>query len=100
MHNNILSLGQLLEKGYDIQLTDLALTIKNKEEKVIAKVNMSKNRLFTLNIKRESPKCLKAIIKDRSWLWHLRFGHLGFSSLNLLSRSKMVNGLPQIKHPN
>lgn len=97
LHNNIFSLGQLLGKGYDILLKELALTIKNKEEKVIAKVNMSKNRLFTLNIKTESPKCLKAIIKDSSWLRHLRFGHLGFNGLNLLSRSKMVNGLPLIK---
>ncbi|XP_020270923.1 uncharacterized protein LOC109846108 [Asparagus officinalis] len=36
LRNNILSLGQLLERGYDIHLKDLALTIKNKNE-VIAK---------------------------------------------------------------
>ncbi|XP_020258742.1 uncharacterized protein LOC109835165 [Asparagus officinalis] len=99
LRNNILSLGQLLERGYDIHLKDLALTIKNKNE-VIAKVNMSRNRLFTLNIHADPVKCLKSIIKDETWLWHLRFGHLAFSGLNLLWKEKMVKGLPQINHPN
>ncbi|XP_020266712.1 uncharacterized protein LOC109842219 [Asparagus officinalis] len=93
LRNNILSLGQLLERGYDIHLKDLTLTIKNKN-KVIAKVNMSQNRLFTLNIHTDPVKCLKMIMKDESWLWHLRFGHLAFSGLNLLWKEKMVKGLP------
>lgn len=46
--------------------------IRNKDDKVITKVN---TRLFTLNIKPESLKCLKAIIKDGSWLWSIHFGH-------------------------
>lgn len=91
---------ELVEKRYDINLKDLALTIKNKENEVIAKVDMSKNRLFTLNIKTDSVKCFKAILKDSSWLWHLRFGHLGFSGLKLLWKTKMVKGLPEMNHPN
>ncbi|KAL4351569.1 hypothetical protein GQ457_06G018370 [Hibiscus cannabinus] len=41
-----------------------------------------------------------ATIKDDSWLWHLRYGHHGFSGLKLLSKAKMVNGLPEINPPN
>jgi len=99
LHNNISSLGQLLERGYDIHMKDLALTIKNKNE-VIVMVNMSTNRLFTLNIYADPVKCLKSIIKDETWLWHLRFGHLAFRGLNLLWKNKMVKDLPQINHPN
>lgn len=99
LHNNILNLGLLLEKGYDIYLRDLALTIRNKEIKVGAKVNMTKNELFTPNIMTEPPKCLNAIFKDSSWLWHLLFGYL--TSLNeSIVESKMVNYIPQIRHQN
>ncbi|XP_074350908.1 uncharacterized protein LOC141690146 [Apium graveolens] len=44
-------------------------------------------------------KCLKSVIKNDSWLWHLRFGHLRFSGLKLLSKTKMVDGLPEINEP-
>jgi len=34
------------------------------------------------------------------WLWHLRFGHLNFGGLNLLSCKKLVYGLPRNDHTN
>ena len=36
---------------------------------------------------------LRSMIKDPSKLWHLRYGHLGFVGLNLLSKKRMVDGL-------
>ncbi|XP_074378708.1 uncharacterized protein LOC141720258 [Apium graveolens] len=45
------------------------------------------------------PKCLKSVIKNNSWLWHLRYGHLVFSGLKLLSKTKMVDGMPEINEP-
>ncbi|XP_074328419.1 uncharacterized protein LOC141666328 [Apium graveolens] len=45
------------------------------------------------------PKSLKSVIKNDSWLWHLRYGHLGFSGLKLLSKTKMVDGFPEINEP-
>ncbi|KAL4377055.1 hypothetical protein GQ457_02G041490 [Hibiscus cannabinus] len=61
---------------------------------------MMRNRLFTIDIESGEVKCMKTAIKDDSWLWHLRYGHLGFSGLKLLSKEKMVNGLPEINPPN
>lgn len=61
---------------------------------------MSKKRPFTLTNKTEPPKLLKAIHKDSSGLWHMLFGHLGSTRLNLLSKANMVNVLSQTKHPN
>ncbi|CAJ2633694.1 unnamed protein product [Trifolium pratense] len=100
MKSNILSLGQLLEKGYDIQLKNNNLSIRDHSNKFIAKVPMSRNRMFVLNIQNDVAQCLKMCYKEESWLWHLRFGHLNFGGLELLSKKEMVRGLPYINHPN
>ncbi|KAL5774594.1 hypothetical protein ACOSP7_012151 [Xanthoceras sorbifolium] len=47
---NILSIGQLLEKDYDIHIKNCSLFIRDGKENLIVKVKMSKNRLFSLNI--------------------------------------------------
>ena len=39
---------------------------------------------------------LRSMIEDLSKLWHLRYGHLGFVGLILLSEKRMVDGLPSI----
>ena len=36
------------------------------------------------------------MIEDPSKLWHLRYGHLGFAGLNLLSKKRIVDGLLSI----
>ncbi|CAJ2657878.1 unnamed protein product [Trifolium pratense] len=100
MKSNILSLGQLLEKGYDIQLKNNNLSIRDHSNKFIAKVPVSRNRMFVLNIQNDVAQCLKMCYKEESWLWHLRFGHLNFGGLELLSKKEMVRGLPYINHPN
>ncbi|KAE8666438.1 Phospholipase D delta [Hibiscus syriacus] len=79
LKSNIISLGQLLEKGYEVQMKNRSLAIKNKEGELIAQVDMTRNRLFTIDIESGEVTCMKTAIKDDSWLWHLRYGHLGFS---------------------
>ncbi|KAH9745481.1 hypothetical protein KPL70_004087 [Citrus sinensis] len=41
----------------------------------------------------------RACHKDQSWTWHLRYGHLNFGGLELISKKSMVKGLPYINHP-
>ena len=100
MKRNILSLGQLLEKDYDIHLKDCSLFLTDGKRNLITKVKMSKNRMFNLNIQNDVAKCLKACHKDPSWILHLRYEHLKFEGLKLLSKKNMVKGLPYINHPN
>ncbi|KAJ4716700.1 Retrovirus-related Pol polyprotein from transposon TNT 1-94 [Melia azedarach] len=90
MKSNILSLGQLLEKDYDIHMKDYSIFIRDDKGNLITKVKMSKNRMFSLNIQNDVAKCLKVCYKDASWLWHLRFGHLNFGGLELLAKKEMV----------
>jgi transposase InsO family protein len=100
MKINILSLGQLLEKDYDIHLKDRSCLIRDHQNNLIAKMPVTRNRMFLLNIHNDVAKCLKACYRDSSWLWHLRLGHLNFGGLKLLAKTNMVRGLPSIEHPN
>ncbi|PKU82133.1 hypothetical protein MA16_Dca004151 [Dendrobium catenatum] len=68
MKCNILSLGKLLEKRLDIHMKDKKLTIKNNSNELIAQMEMTRNRMFILNIKNGVMKYLKTCVKDPSWL--------------------------------
>ncbi|KAL8158092.1 hypothetical protein AgCh_002701 [Apium graveolens] len=64
LKNNIISLGQLVEKEYNIQMQDNSLIIRNQARELIANVEMSKNHLFTLDMQINVQKCLKSVIKE------------------------------------
>lgn len=97
--SNILSIGQLLERGYKIHMEDCMLWLRDQEFKLVAKVPMTKNRMFLLNLKNGGAKCLKSCVDDSSWIWHMQFDHLNFGGLKALRDKKMVKGIPVIDHP-
>ena len=45
LKNNIISLGQATEAGYDIRMKDDYLTLRDKDGKLITRAKRSKNRL-------------------------------------------------------
>ena len=56
---------------------------------------MSKNKTFKTMISSTEVKCIEIVVDHKhNWLWHLRFGHLNFRSLNQLITQDMVNGIP------
>ncbi|KAL4388518.1 hypothetical protein GQ457_09G024580 [Hibiscus cannabinus] len=99
LHHNLLSMGQLSEKGYNMQIHDGYCTLIDKNRRFIAKVKMTPNRLFPLRVQHDKIPCLSSIIQNDDWLWHMRFGHYHFSGLNFLSRKEYVSGLPVINIP-
>nr|GEY16065.1 hypothetical protein [Tanacetum cinerariifolium] len=45
-----------------------------------------------------NPICLMAkATSSQAWLWHRRFFHLNFDTINLLSKNDIVSGLPKLK---
>ncbi|XP_022860419.1 uncharacterized protein LOC111380967 [Olea europaea var. sylvestris] len=68
MKSNILSVGQLLEKGYVLFTKGCSMFLKDDVENLIAKVPMAKNRLFVLSIQTDMAKCLTPCYKDSLWL--------------------------------
>ncbi|WVZ15560.1 hypothetical protein V8G54_013126 [Vigna mungo] len=70
MKCNLLSVGQLTEKGYTVIMGSNA-----------------------------QMECLSSVKEDETWKWHLRFGHLNFKDLQQLSSKEMVSELPNIAQP-
>ena len=68
---------------------DKVCTIYDKcpSKNLIARVEMTKNRMFPLTMRNDLNNSLnsyKTKSLDQSWLWHLRYGHLHFGGLYLL----------------
>ncbi|XP_073223543.1 uncharacterized protein [Cicer arietinum] len=81
MKSNLLSIGQLIQKGFQVIMKNDALEMYDRQKKMILKAPLSKNRTFVINIQAVDIHCLKATSSiDENWLWHSRFGHLNFRS--------------------
>ena len=97
----MINIGQLLQNEYDVRFHDTYCYIYDKppSKRLIVKVEMTKNIIFPLTLRSAKIPHLVAHTvssQDESWLWHYRFGHFPFKSLNLLHKKSMVKGLPII----
>ena len=85
---NLLSIGKLINKGYNVFFKNDVCTIMDipPSKKVIAEVKMTSNIMFPLNFNTElkgkrknvatvTQEVFQQEVKDENWLWHLRFGH-------------------------
>ncbi|KAJ9560810.1 hypothetical protein OSB04_005970 [Centaurea solstitialis] len=100
LKSNILSLGQLTENGCKIIMQDNVLLLYGQDQKLLMRVERSRNRLYKINLKVGVPICLLTNLEDHAWLWHARLGHLNFDSIKQMTRKKLVEGIPSISHKN
>ncbi|KAJ3692026.1 hypothetical protein LUZ60_012376 [Juncus effusus] len=98
LKSNILSMGQLMEKGYSVFMKNRVLQLKDNQGRLVARVEMAKNRMYKLNLRNVQEKCLQVDMEDKSTLWHLRFGHLHYGGLKELAKKNMVHGLPDMDY--
>ena len=96
LKTNLLSVGQLQEKGYEISIKDGVCQIRDEKLGLIAQVNMTPNHMFPLYLHYTGHSCFSTKLKDDAWLWHFHCGHLNFGGLKTLWQKNMVMGLPQI----
>jgi hypothetical protein len=95
---NIVSLSQMDEGGFKVDIESGVLHLYDLQRKLLAKVHRTPSRLYFLDMNIAAPVCLTARVGDMSWRWHERYGHLNFQSLHKLERADMVRGLPTIDH--
>ncbi|KAL2232747.1 UNVERIFIED_CONTAM: hypothetical protein Sindi_1454700 [Sesamum indicum] len=100
LQNNLLSVGQLQEKGLGLLFKDGLCSIYHPQKGKMAESIMSANRMFKLitdspiTVKEE--KCLQISTTDQSKLWHHHYGHHSYKGLRTLQIKEMVVGLPPI----
>ena len=98
LKNNLLSIGQLQEKGLAIMIHDGLCKIYHPGKGLIIQTAMSTNRMFTLLTNKQEKKevCFQASSQELYHLWHRRYGHLSHKGLNILQTNNMVRGLPHL----
>jgi hypothetical protein len=68
MKSNILSLRQLLERDYTGFMKKRTLYLRDQNNRLLAQVEMIKNRMLKLNLVNVHAMCLKARVEDKTWL--------------------------------
>jgi len=100
MKCNLMSVRQLIEKGYLVTMENDTLKLYNPEKKLILQSSLTKNRTFKTSIVIKEEMCYKVSTKDDEFeLWHKRYGHLNYRSLCLLKTKNMVIGELNVKIP-
>jgi hypothetical protein len=80
---NIVSVGQLDEIGYKIDIDTGVMKIREPGGVLLAKVKREENRLYILHLKFVQPTCLVVCGHgdEAVWRWHERFGHVNMAAL-------------------
>jgi hypothetical protein len=87
---SIVSIGQLDEIGYKINIDTGMMKIREPSGVLLAKVKREANHLYLLHMKFAQPTCLMARGRSNevAWRWHERFGHVNMAlSKSWLGRS-------------
>ena len=68
MKSNLLSIGQLLEKGYRMVLEELGMKVYDCENRLLIKAVLSKNRTFKVEFDVVTQQCLATTVNKDEWL--------------------------------
>nr|GEU62318.1 zinc finger, CCHC-type [Tanacetum cinerariifolium] len=98
LKSNLLSLRKFTEIGCKVVMEDDELRLYDMDNKIFMKVTRQRNRLYKASLRIGTHVCLLANLKDDTWLWHARLGHLNFESLRSMAQRDLVHGIPAIKH--
>ena len=93
---NIVSIGQLDEAGYHINIKDGAMKVHEPGGQLMAKVMCGKNMLYLLHAKLVRLMCLVMWGAEEAWKWHARLGHVNLVALRKMAKEELVRRLPEV----
>jgi len=95
INQNLLSVGQLLDKGFKVLFEVKCCMIKDATSKEVFKVKM-KNKSFGLDFTGDEQA---VILKEDSnvVLWHKRLGHFHHGALMYIKKNNLVEGLLELE---
>jgi hypothetical protein len=94
---SIISVGQLDEFEFEIQIKRGIMSVREEEQRLLARVHRGAERLYRLELKIARHVCLAAHSGESAWCWHVRFGHVNFTSLKKMAVGGLVRGLPKLE---
>jgi hypothetical protein len=97
LKTSILSVEQLDELGYEVNINADIMRIKDADRRLLDLILWSQNWLYVLIANIAQPVYYMAWEEEVAWRWHARMGHLGFHSLRKMAVEEWVRGLPKIK---
>lgn len=89
MKTNLLSLGQLLEKGFSMNTKDNQIEVFDGKGRMVLKAPLYNNRTFKVNLNAVEVQCFSTSTAQK----------MNFKSLHQLGAKKMILGLPLIQPP-
>jgi hypothetical protein len=98
LRNSIISVGQMDEGGSRVLIEGGVLKIWDWQQRLLAWVQRTKNRMYQLELQVARPLGLTVHQDDEAWQWHERLGHANFDSLEKMVKLEMVRGLSPISH--
>lgn len=101
LKNNLLSIGQLQQKGLSFLFQYDVCKVFHPEKGLVCQSGMRTNRMYPLSedtnntTEQQADGCLYSNDDDASKLWHERLGHISKTSLKTLQHKGMVRDLPE-----
>jgi len=93
INQNLLSVSQLLDRGYKVLFEDISCVIEDTEGTEVFNIQM-KGKSFVLDFKKEQVVVHKEV--NNSMLWQKRMGHYHYEALSFMEKNNMVKGLPKL----
>ncbi|GJW09695.1 retrovirus-related pol polyprotein from transposon TNT 1-94 [Tanacetum coccineum] len=99
--HDLFSVGQFCNGDLEVTFCSNTCFVQNLEGEDLL-TGSREYILYTISISEmvaSSPVCLMSkAMSTKSWLWHRRFSHLNFGTINQLSKNELVDGLPRFKY--